>query len=109
MAAACFSNQYECAKLLIEYDASLLTNHPDIDGSPIHVAARHSNVLCLGLLIENGANVNSVCKSRTPLFEAVAAGNLPGCRMLLSKGKVFKIFILLCLVDFFANLYFTSK
>ena len=86
LAAACFRDQYDCAKLLIEYDASLLTNHPDIDGSPIHLAARHSNVLCLGLLIENGANVNSVCKSCTPLFEAVSADNLPGCRMLLSNG-----------------------
>ena len=88
MAAACSRDQYECAKLLIENNASLVAKSSDIDSSPIHIAARHSHVLCLGLLIESGVDVNSVCMDCTPLYEAVSADNLPGCRMLLSKGKV---------------------
>lgn len=87
LAASCFHDQYECAKLLIENHASLSTDTLDADSSPIHLAARHPGVQCLGLLIESGANVNTVCLNSTPLYEAVFADNLSGCRMLLSNGN----------------------
>ena len=87
LATACLNDQYECAKLLIENDASLYTSNFDHDSSPIHMASRHTNVLCLGLLIENGVDVNSVCMGCTPLYEAVSANNIPGCKLLLSKGN----------------------
>ena len=86
LAAACLHDEYNCAVLLIENHASLCTNCLDDDCSPIHVAARHTGALCLSLLIENGADVNSVCKGYTPLYEAVHADNLRGCKMLLSNG-----------------------
>ncbi len=102
LAAACLRDQYECAKLLIENHASLDTNDlstcSHVDGSPIHVAARHSGVLCLSLLIECSVDVNSVCMGCTPLYEAVSADNLPACKMLLSKGNVFNTFAPFCFV-----------
>ena len=96
MAAACYDDQYECAKLLIENNVSL---HSLDTRPPIYFAARHSGVLCLGLLIESGVDVNSVCMAFTPLYEAVSAQNLPGCKMLLSRGNVVETFALFCCVE----------
>lgn len=86
LAVACVHDQYECAKILIENDASIHVEDESNDNSPIHLAARNIDGLCLSLLIENGANVNGNCYS-TPLYEAVSVKNLPGVKLLLLKGK----------------------
>ena len=93
---ACLHDQYECAKLLLENHASLATKYPNANSSPIHLAAYHSSIPCLRLLIENGADVNSVCMGCTPLYEAASADNLPGCKLLLAEGNVYKFNVLCC-------------
>lgn len=93
LAVACRHDQYECAKLLLENHASLTTKYANANSSPIHIAAHHSSVPCLRLLIENGADVNSVCMGCTPLYEAASADNLPGCKLLLSEGNVYKFHV----------------
>jgi hypothetical protein len=60
-------------------------------GSALHIAASHSNsnrhIRCLQGLLENGADVNKVCKDvGTPLHLAIIKQNLRAVRLLLQYG-----------------------
>lgn len=58
-----------------------------IPGTPLRLAASYGHLNCVKVLLEHGADVDSLdVKAQTPLFTAVSHGHLECVRMLLEAG-----------------------
>lgn len=88
VAYALLRDRYESLRALIETDPALVEAADRIGGNVVHTAVRHRRDDGLRLLIENGANVNSVQpgNGRTPLFTAADVFNIEHCLVLLRAG-----------------------
>lgn len=95
---ACSVGQTECARILIEYGASI-KKEKNTDLGPLHIACLNGQIECVQLLIDHGADINELsenCDSagveeQTPLHMACYSNADPKCiekiiRLLVSYG-----------------------
>lgn len=72
---ACYNNNVEIAKLLIQYGADV-NARTEFEWTPLHSAARWSNAECVALLLQYGADVNALSEgSQNPLHIAATVSN----------------------------------
>ncbi len=91
MAAISWKNKNQ--GVVLKYLEKFLTfkprvNHLSADDSAVHLAAFLGFVDAIGLLLDNGANVNllSAANGRTPLYVAAASKNIAAAKYLMSRG-----------------------
>jgi len=91
MTAISFKNKNQA--VVIKYLEKFLTfkpmlNHVAGDYSALHVATQIGFVEAIGLLLDNGANINllSPANGRTALYVAAASKNIDAARYLMSRG-----------------------
>lgn len=91
MAAIGWKNKNQ--SVVLKYLGKFLTfkprvNHLAADDSALHLAAFLGFVDAIGLLLDNGANINllSAANGRTPLYVAAASKNINAVKYLVSRG-----------------------
>ncbi|MDD3260181.1 MAG: ankyrin repeat domain-containing protein, partial [Smithellaceae bacterium] len=91
MAAIGWKNKNQ--PVVLKYLEKFLTfkprvNHLAADDSALHLAAFLGFVDAIGLLLDNGANINllSAANGRTPLYVAAASKNIHAVKYLVSRG-----------------------
>ncbi len=81
-------DRFAAFRTLIEFDAGLVEASDRIGGNVVHTAVRHRRDDALRLLIDRGADLDSVqpLAGRTPLFTAADVLNIDHCLALLQAG-----------------------
>lgn len=86
---ACYNNNVEIAKLLIQYGADV-NARTEFGWTPLHSAAKWSNAECVALLLQYGADVNAVSDgSQNPLHIAATVSNCRQTAMTLMLDDKF--------------------
>ncbi|WP_238421280.1 ankyrin repeat domain-containing protein [Gordonia sp. 'Campus'] len=81
-------DRFPAFRTFIEFDAGLVEASDRIGGNVVHTAVRHRRGDALRLLIDRGADLDSVqpLAGRTPLFTAADVLNIDHCLILLRAG-----------------------
>lgn len=80
---ACYNNNVEIAKLLIQYGADV-NARTLMQWTPLHSAAKWSNADCMALLLQHGADINAESEGKqNPLHIAATVSNCRRAAMTL--------------------------
>lgn len=81
-------DRFRAFRTFVEFDAGLVEASDRIGGNVVHTAVRHRRGDALRLLIDRGADLDSVqpLAGRTPLFTAADVLNIDHCLILLRAG-----------------------